>query len=62
MSNIYNPVVSGRSLTEGLNALQEKNFMTCFEELVDDAEIAVNHDNQLQALQLWQKHFDYRFI
>ena len=61
MEDIINPVVSGASLIEGLNKKQKDNFKTCFEQLVDDAKIAVQHQDRSSALMIWEKHFDTRF-
>lgn len=61
MKDIYNPVLTDSILTENLSKKQKQYFRECFEQLVDDAKIAIDEQDKSKSLQLWQRHLGNRF-
>lgn len=61
MKNIYNPVLPDSILTDNLTKTQKEYFRQCFEQLVDDAKIAIDEPDYAKSLQLWQGHLGTRF-
>lgn len=59
--NILKPVEPYNNVIERLNSEQRKNFIRCFEELVDDGKTAIHEPDKQVSLNIWKRHFDSRF-
>lgn len=58
--SISKPVEPFNNVLERLTTIQLKNFIKCFEELVDDAILAVKEPDKEKTLKIWRLHFDGR--
>lgn len=58
--SIFKPVEPFSNVLGRLTQNQKDNFIKCFEELVDDAIIAVKESDREKALKIWRLHFDER--
>jgi|DEB19_MinimDraft_2_1074335.scaffolds.fasta_scaffold00181_3 hypothetical protein len=59
--SISKPVEPFNNVLERLTQIQRKNFIKCFEQLVDNAIIAVKEPDKEKSLRIWKDQFDERF-
>jgi hypothetical protein len=55
------PVVPGDDLFKGYDKTRKDNFLNALQDFIDDANSAINEDNEKKASKLWQKHLGSRF-
>ena len=57
---ISKPVEPFNNVIERLTSNQLKTFISCFEQLVDDAILAVKELDKEKSIKIWRTHFDTR--
>jgi len=55
------PVVPGDDLFKDYDQARKDNFLNALQNFIDDANGAINEDNERKASKLWQKHLGNRF-
>lgn len=59
--SIVKPVEPFSNVIERLTSNQRKNFIQCFEELVDNGKYAIDETDKEKAMKIWRSYFDVRF-